>query len=116
MKLRILDDSVRLRLDRDEVDAVGRGETVSASTRFAADSVFEYRLTAGEHLDAVFDGAVMTISVSAPEAARWAADDTAVSIRGEAGPVAVLVEKDFECLEPREGESQANRFPNPKAG
>ncbi len=36
MKLRILDDSIRLRLDRDEVERLGNGGEVEAVTRFPA--------------------------------------------------------------------------------
>ncbi len=31
------------------------------------------------------------------------------------GILTVLIEKDFECLDPRLDQSQVNRFPNPKA-
>ena len=59
--------------------------------------------------------------VNVPEAAarEWASNESDVSIRGEVpldeGDLRILVEKDFECLEPREGESQSNRFVNPKS-
>jgi hypothetical protein len=52
-------------------------------------------------------------------AGGWTADETAVSIHEsfalDDGALQVLVEKDFERLKPRAGESQANRFRNPKA-
>lgn len=115
MKLRILDDAVRLRLDRDEVDALGRGEPIGAMTRFPDDRRFRYEITTGETMAASFDNGVIRVTVPRDESMRWASDDTRVSIRGDVGPLSVLVEKDFECLEPREGESQSNRFPNPKA-
>ena len=49
----------------------------------------------------------------------WVADEYQVGIR-ESLPTAnlnleLLIEKDFECLEPRSGEDQSNRFVNPKA-
>ncbi len=54
-----------------------------------------------------------------PSTSHWALTETEVSIRcchpNGRGDLEILVEKDFECLEPREGESQANRFQNPKA-
>ena len=49
----------------------------------------------------------------------WSEEITAISLRAEVrgageSPLALLVEKDFECLNPREGEDNSNRFPNPK--
>lgn len=114
MKLRILDDSIRLRLDREEVEAIGRGEAVIARTRLPGGRVFGYELHAAPETSATIDGSTIRVLVAAPDAARWAADDTDVSIRHQAEHVALLIEKDFECVAPREGESQANRFPNPK--
>jgi hypothetical protein len=67
MKLRILDDSIRLRLDRDEVEHLGAGGAVEGATRFPGDSL------------------------------------------------SIPVEKDLECLAPRDGESRTNRFRNSKA-
>src|SRR4030095_3598543 len=57
----------------------------------------------------------LTVVLPTQIATQWASDETAVSIAGEHGPTSVLVEKDFECLDPRAGEDQSNRFRNPKA-
>ena len=120
MKIRILDDSVRLRLDRDEVDRIGAGEAVVCRTHFPDGSAFAYRLAVGTgELSASFADGELSVALAPETAGQWASDETEVSIRGElalaAGTLRVLVEKDFECLEPRAGESQANRFRNPKA-
>lgn len=118
MKIRILNDHVRLRLDRSEVDAVAAGRAVAARTRFPHGNTFGYRLEAAPAVAAAFEAG--TIVIGLPEAAlrAWAEDDTKVSIRESLaltdGVLTVLVEKDFECLEPRAGEDQTNRFPNPK--
>jgi hypothetical protein len=42
MKIRILNDSERLRLERDEVDAIRLGKPVEASTHFVDAQVFRY--------------------------------------------------------------------------
>jgi hypothetical protein len=57
----------------------------------------------------------LTVVLPAQLATQWATDETAVSVAGEHGPASVLVEKDFECLDPRTGEDQSNRFRSPKA-
>ena len=120
MKIRILDDSVRLRLDRDEVDAVGRGEPVESATRFPHGSAFRYRLEAGAaRTSATFDDGCITLRVTSDEARTWAETETTVAITAEetlgSGTLTLLIEKDFECLEPRDGENQSNRFRNPGA-
>lgn len=120
MKLRILDDSIRLRLERDEVDRLFRGEGVACATRFPDGPTFTYRLIAQHTTAAGFADGTLTVAIDADRLRRWASDDAEVSIEetlalGRGGhSLSVLIEKDFECLAPRAGESQTNRFPNPK--
>ena len=121
MKIRIYDDSVRLRLDRSEVEAVGQGEKVVCRMHFPGGAEFCYQLTSGavDAVTASFDGGCISVTLPPSVAEHWANDDSEVSIRGAAaiadGSLTLLVEKDFECLEPRAGEDQSNRFVNPKA-
>ena len=116
MKLRIHGDSIRLRLTVGEVVAVGRGETV-AETAHLGDPHLSYSLTPladATAVDAVFDGGAMRVSLPAAMARRWAETEE-VSLHGAAGAVIILIEKDFDCLEPREGDEKLDTFPNPKA-
>jgi hypothetical protein len=120
VKLRLLDDHLRLRLERDEVDRLGAGGTVIALTRFPNGTALGCALrTYGAEPSIRFDGGTITVDVPLAIARTWARDDGQVSIErelaGVAGPFTLLIEKDFECLEPRPGEDQRNRFPNPKA-
>ena len=48
MKLRILDNSIRLRLDRSEVARAGRGELVEGRTHFPGGRHLSYVLEIGE--------------------------------------------------------------------
>ena len=120
MKLRILDNAIRLRLDRSEVDDIAAGQPLVASTHFPDGQVFGYQLTAvADMTEAVFDGSVITLRIAQATLLSWAADEHQVGIReslptGE-GNLELLIEKDFECLEPRGGEDQSNRFVNPQA-
>ncbi len=119
MKLRFDNDSLRLRLDRDEVDALGRGESATSVAHFPDGRALHWRLEArGNALDATFADGLVCVSMPLATARRWANDDTEVSVRGQLsappGTLSLLIEKDFECLEPRVGESQRNRFANPK--
>lgn len=119
MKLRILDDSIRLRLDRSEVAQIARGEAVARQTRFPGGTALGYRLeTVSGDAEAAFGGDTVVLRLPIEAVRAWAADDGSISLREalplEGGTLALLVEKDFECIAPRPGESQANRYPNPK--
>ena len=116
MKLRIQGDSIRLRLTVSEVAAVGRGEGVEETTR-VGDPPLSYSLTplaSAKAVDATFAGGAMRVTLPAPTARRWAETEE-VSLHGAAGAVSILIEKDFDCLEPREGDEKLDTFPNPKA-
>jgi len=122
VKIRILDDSIRLRLTRGEVERVGKGEVVEGSTHFPGGARFRYALERGD-VDApgarFEDG---RIAVVLPHAAAQAwADGSDVGI--EARPAVdgeqslrLLIEKDFKCLAPRDGEEDTDAFEHPLAG
>jgi hypothetical protein len=121
MKLRLLDDSIRLRLSRDEVIAADERGLVEGRTRFPDGSMFKFALETlrnSSNPSASFDSDRLVVKLPAPQISAWAKDDTAVSLHGElalpgGGQLKVLVEKDFECVSPRGDEDQTNLFRNP---
>lgn len=96
---------------------------VSATTAFPGGRDFRYAVESSPA--SVNPGAFLsdcTMTVRLPEATvlDWANSDE-ISIRGEqqhnSGEVlSILVEKDFACLTPREGEDESDLFPHPEAG
>jgi len=123
VKLRIRDNSVRLRLTRGEVDSLRLQGVVAATTGFPGGREFQYRV---ESSPAIVNPAAFfsenTISIRLPETAvlAWATSEQ-VSLPGEqvlddGAKLNILVEKDFACLAPREGEDEADMFPHPDAG
>ena len=113
MKLRIKGNSIRLRLTQSEVSAVADGDVVVETTSLPQQ--FTYALeTSGERIGAAFAAGRMTVSIPHAIALRWASSEE-VSLRGSEGGVEILVEKDFACLVPREGEEDPDAFPNPLA-
>ncbi len=123
MKLRIRDNSVRIRLTRTEVDSLRAQGVVSATTGFPGGREFQYRV---ESSPAIVNPAAFfsdnTISVRLPETAvlAWATTEQ-VSLPGEqvlddGAKLTILVEKDFACLAPREGEDESDMYPHPDAG
>lgn len=122
MKLRLLDDSIRLRLSRNEVAAADEHGIVEGRTRFPDGSVFTFALEArkaGAGADASYESDRLVVKLPAHDIAAWAKDDAAVSLNGElelptAGRLKLLVEKDFQCLAPRADDDQSDLFRNPE--
>jgi hypothetical protein len=122
MKLRLLDDSIRLRLSRDEVVAAAERGVVEGRTRFPDGSVFRFALESLENkpdASASYASDRLVVKLPAPQISAWANDDTAVSLHGEldlplGGRLKLLVEKDFRCVSPRDDEDQSNLFQNPE--
>lgn len=121
MKLRLLDDSIRLRLSRSEVLAASEKGVVEGQTRFPDGSRFTFAL---EGLDgepgasAAYENDRLVVKLPSPDISAWAMDDSAVSLHGElplpaGGRLKLLVEKDFQCLTPRSDEDQSDLFTNP---
>ncbi len=123
MKLRIRGNTLRLRLTRSEVEEIGAGRTVVELTEFPDGTTLSYRLVPGADLSArqSMTGHVFDIAVEIPhnEASAWAASEEDVSF-SPGGAVMVdqleiLIEKDFTCITPREGEEELDTYPNPNA-
>ncbi len=122
MKLRIRGNTLRLRLTRSEVEEIGAGKTVVELTEFPDGTTLSYRLVPGADLSArqSMTGHVFDIAVEIPhiEASEWAAADEEVTFSAGAMTVdqlEILIEKDFTCITPREGEEELDTYPNPNA-
>ena len=123
MKLRIRDNSVRLRLTRTEVETLRADGVVGSSTVFPGGREFQYRVEsspASVNPGALFSDNIITVRLPETAVLAWATSDQ-VSMSGEqvlddGDKLLVLVEKDFACLAPREGEDESDMFPHPQAG
>ncbi len=124
MKLRLLDDSIRLRLSRSEVTAADEQGVVEGQTRFPDGSVFRFALESlenGSAASAAYVGGRLVVKLPSRQIAEWATDEEAVSLSDEldlptGGSLKLLVEKDFQCLAPRDDEDQSDLFVNPQNG
>ena len=122
MKLRILDNSVRLRLTRGEVDTLRDEGLVSARTGFPGGRDFHYVLEsspASVSPGVFLSDSVITVRLPETIVLAWVATEQ-VSIHGEqllddGEKVSILVEKDFVCLVGREGEDESDMYPHPQA-
>ena len=123
MKLRVLDNSIRLRLTRSEVDAIGGDGVVRGRVRFAGNNTFVYMLESSSTIvkpEAYVSNNVLTVRVPQMDIRRWARSEE-ISIQSEqllddGDHLKILVEKDFHCLSPREGEDESDMFPHPETG
>jgi hypothetical protein len=113
MKLRIRGDSLRLRLTRGEVRRLRETGSVVETIHFGASELhYELRSVDVDTPVASFDGARIVVSLPRAAADAWA-DGDEVGIAVELGPLSLLIEKDFRCLAPREGEDDGDAFPHP---
>lgn len=121
MKLRILDNSLRLRLSQSEVATLLEQGLLRANVRFAAESRLQYVLEsspASVAPTAQFADAVLRVILPESMVSEWARSDQ-VSIEseqslGNSDVLKLLIEKDFKCLTPREDDT--DMFPHPEGG
>jgi len=108
---------------RGEVETLQIEGRVSAQTVFPGGHVFSYSVEgspASAELEASFGDDVLTVRIPEDSVLAWATSEQ-VSIEAELllddGEILrLLVEKDFACLAPREGEDEADMYPHPAAG
>ena len=119
MKLRIQNDSIRLRLTQSEVTHFADEGYVEGVTHFGPGETLTYALQTSDvdALRADFANDTLTVFVPRPWAPEWAASEQ-VGLEGthDAGggcTLTLLVEKDFDCLHKRPDEDDA--FPHPLA-
>ena len=123
MKLRILDNSIRLRLTQSEVQKVSTDGLVRGRVRFAGSNSFDYVLESSPATvrpEAHISNNVLTVRIPKLDIRQWA-DSDKISIDSEqvlddGERLRILVEKDFHCLAPRTGEDESDMFPHPEAG
>jgi hypothetical protein len=123
MKLRIKGNSLRLRISRTEMARLLAGGGIEETICFgkADDARLTYALehrAGGDEVGVEYRGQRVSIVISTAAAMRWAQGDD-VGIYGSSetacGPLEVIVEKDFACLDGNDPHD-ADAFPNPTAG
>ena len=122
MKLRIKDNSVRLRLMRSEVEALRQDGLVQSRTEFPGGREFNYAVEsspASVNPGAFLSENVLTVRLPETMVLAWATTEQ-VSIEGEqllddGQRLSILIEKDFACLTPRDDEDEAETYAHPGA-
>lgn len=123
MKLRIQDNSIRFRLSQTEVRSLRDQCLLSSQINFLGGTRFRYSLEcspASVRSSAKFRDDELRVVLPESVVREWA-DSAQVSIDADqeiddGGVLGILVEKDFRCLSPREGEDESDLFPHPDEG
>jgi len=120
MKLRIRQNSLRLRLNRSDVAQLQKTGICTESIQFGPGSQLTYRLETSSHwtvMDTRYDHDCIRVLLPLRMAQDWAASDqVSLSLQhsDSSGP-SLLIEKDFQCLncEGRNPSEDTDSFPNP---
>ena len=121
MKLRILGNTIRFRLSRSEMEQLENIGVVENTTDFGLGAQRLYKLEIGLHdcLEAIYSDDCIRVFVPKVMAQRWMQTDE-ITLQGEksldsGAQLKILLEKDFACLNPRQGDENMDTFPNPAA-
>ena len=114
MKLRIQDNSLRLRLNQKEVARLGEQGLVESAIQFSADRVLRYSVSVSRDLEKpAVQYEANSICVFLPEAvAKLWINSHEIAIESVHSGVQLLVEKDFRCLH-QEGAADPEAYPHP---
>lgn len=118
MKLRIRETSLRLRLDKKDIEHFAKENFIEEELFFSTSSgnSFRYALKTNnliEKIIASFEDGQILVQIPKTLAENWiAGSDVGLA---EQGNMKILIEKDFACLTQRDGEDDSNAFPNPEA-
>ena len=113
MKLRIHDNSIRLRLNRQEVAQFQETGAVRAAVQFSSGAALSFSLESSAGavaLQALFGDGNLRVIVPEGQGRQWASSDE-VGIEAQDAQPAILIEKDFQCVHEEHRNPEA--YPNP---
>ncbi|GAB5536325.1 MAG: hypothetical protein Rubg2KO_25740 [Rubricoccaceae bacterium] len=119
MKLRIKGDSIRLRLTQTEVRQLAETGEVESAMHVGTGTALTYGVCAADsrQLEVAWFRNGLTLRVPRTWIGPWADGDgvgfEGTQDAGDGRTLAILIEKDFDCLHKRPDEQDA--FPNPLA-
>jgi len=114
MKIRIKGDSLRYRLTKTDIKKVEEEGYLEESTNFGPQKlVYALEVRPVESMLATFNDGKITLYITDAMAKEWVNTDR-VGFESNNNGLALLVEKDFTCLE-NVAEDQSDNYPNPLA-
>jgi hypothetical protein len=120
MKLRINQQSIRLRLSQKDIINLRNNSTISVPLYWGMqeDDLLVYKLSIIEEgqSQVKIRQEEINVMILKSEIANWLSDDAMVSFECSfptlSSPILVLIERDFKCLTPR-NEDEGDLFENP---
>ena len=117
MKLRLRNNTLRIRFGTSEVETLADGGTVESVTPFGPDQALVCRVVpSGQAPLASFEESVVSLQVPASSLRDWASGSE-LTLEHEqvwpGGSLRISLEKDLACTHPRKGEDDSDAFPNP---
>jgi hypothetical protein len=119
VKLRIKGDSLRLRLAQGEMRALAERGEVEDRVSFPGGTALTYRLRVDKNkaeISSSYTSNLIEIRVPEAKAQSWHGTDLVTLSATEStgtGQLRIVLEKDWACLAPREGEDESDNFPHP---
>jgi len=121
MKLRLRENSIRLRLLQSEVEQLRKSGSVSETIRFSQFQVLTYILKISNdaaEISARFESGKITVEVPSNAARNWT-ETNLVGLENKQTvnknmTLKITIEKDFVCLERPLDADNADAFPHPK--
>ena len=116
MKLRCREDSLRLRVNRREVEELASGAVLEEQVHFPGNVRFTYVLDASrdELPQASFDNGVLRVSAPQRRVRQWAASGEIgiyFELESNGTSLRVAIEKDLECVDGPPEERDPHAFP-----
>lgn len=103
---------MRYRLTKSDVDKFSKEGYVEEITNFGEKSlIYALKSASIDHLAADFQNNKITLFMPVPIAEEWTTTDR-VGFEYTNGPLYLLIEKDFKCLD-NVAEDQSDNYPNP---
>jgi hypothetical protein len=116
MKLRFRNNSLRLRLNRKEVDALASGVSIKERVMFPGEAEFSYILEPAARIEpeASFRNGVVRVSAPPAELKDWAASEAIglyFDLPANGGELKIAIEKDLECADSSTEDRDPDAFP-----
>ena len=117
MKIRIRENTLRIRITQTELKELSVGEALFSTTHFPGGGQMSYGILPGqdETTQIVMMDQRISIHLGIQDH-QTMMDDSSVGVQSihqtSERPLELLIEKDFSCLHPRDGED-TDTFPNP---
>jgi hypothetical protein len=115
MKIRIKDDSIRLRLTQTEVKQLVDDRKVNSNCCLSLNTIFSYSIESGDAWYTEFLNNEIVIQIPSHLLINWDTNQEVgfeTIIDNGSNGLKLLIEKDFKCLTPRD-ENEDDHYQNP---